>query len=154
MTHCWWCCHPYETETVQYPYKLFKGNILTTGQFCSWNCVKAYAINKNNLNSMDLITLLKKKTNGKVTPTEPAPCRESLIQFGGTLTIEEFRQAADLGIKALIPGVMYSPVHIEKTTEKPTMNIIKPEFVLKREKPLVRAKGKLETTLGITRKKC
>jgi len=103
---------------------------------------------------MDLITLLKKKTNGKVSHTEPAPCREALVQFGGTLTIEEFRQAADLGIKALIPGEMYNPVHIEKVIEKTVTTTIKPEFVLKREKPMVRAKGKLETTLGITRKKC
>lgn len=151
--NCWWCCHPYETETVRYPYKLYKEKILTTGQFCSWNCVKAYAINKNNFNAMDLITLMKKTTNGKITKTEPAPMREALIAFGGTLSIEEFRKGADLGIKVLIPGEMYNPVYIEKIEKATVSTAPKTDLVMKREKPLVRAKGKLETALGITRKK-
>jgi len=39
-----------------------------------------------------LITLLRKKTEGKVTPTIPAPDKYILKMFGGPMTIEDFRK--------------------------------------------------------------
>lgn len=42
---CWYCCHPFDNVPALLP-RLMKSNVFEfTGNFCSWNCVKAYASN-------------------------------------------------------------------------------------------------------------
>lgn len=39
---CWYCCHPFDNVPALLP-RLLKSNVFEfTGNFCSWNCVKAY----------------------------------------------------------------------------------------------------------------
>ena len=99
MTCCWWCCHHITGTTLPLPLEYFpaKDEFKTMGQFCSWSCAKTFTI-KRYLSTAKmseicaLITLLRKKTEGKVTPTIPAPDKYILKMFGGPMTIEDFRK--------------------------------------------------------------
>ena len=179
MSWCWWCCHPYEGPTLHMPFnyddkiKKFK----TAGQFCSWSCIKAYALERYGLNKGGLIcqnlTLLKKHTTGELTRTWPAPSRQTLKVFGGTLTIDEFRAAS--GPNAPIVH-MPNELHItheviEKSREyiprsQPTTNKLQYKLKeinnaassneplrLKRSTPLKRDQNNLEQSRGIVRTK-
>jgi len=102
-TWCWHCCHPFTTDRVVLPvsYDARRNVWKFVGTFCSWSCAKAYNIDaKSTWNNAcgQLLTLLHKKTTGKLRSIVPAPPRLSLRVFGGTLSIEEFRAKAPDGI--------------------------------------------------------
>lgn len=150
--NCWWCCHPFEWESLHFPYT-FKSNIFyTTGHFCSWECMKAYAIDREKLEQCEYITLMRKRMEGKVVHTRKAPNKFSLEMFGGTMNINDFRIGKPHVIK--IPGeVFQSHTVIQDVTNKDSVLCSGGDNLkLKREKPLERSKGKLETSLGIIRK--
>lgn len=151
MVLCWWCCHGFEWDPLHFPYT-FKSNVFyTTGHFCSWECMKAYAIDKNKLEQCEYITLMRKRMEGKIVHTRKAPNKYSLQSFGGTLSIEEFRSGKPHVIK--IPGeVFQSHTIIQDVSNKDAFSGGNDNLKLKREKPLERSKGKLETSLGIIRK--
>jgi len=177
---CWWCVHalpqrPCIHLPLRYDDKLDK--FTTTGNFCSWQCAKAYALDMNSARSgeiQSLVALMRKRAFGKFTPLWPAPKRQFLKCFGGTMTIEEFRSYGGL----VEPPQIFFP--IEKQI-RPIFNNSEPNSTtrvstatpagdptrlkaienssgqqdtlkLKRNKPLARAASKLESTLGITRK--
>lgn len=142
--NCWWCCYPFEWESLHFPYDFVSNVFHTTGHFCSWGCMKAYAIERGKLDACSYITLMRKRMEGKIIPIRTAPKRYCLEMFGGDVTIEEFR--SDIPITLKIPGEIYQ-THIA-TREQKTESILN----LKREKPLARKNGKLETSLGIIRK--
>jgi hypothetical protein len=121
--------------------------------------MKTYALDKGGPRSGEMqmyIALMRKHTNGnKYTPIRCAPKRPTLKVFGGTLTIEQFRDGSSNVVVTmpwethimpdLIPvcrGAKYVPA---AQTSDDTL-------VLKRAKPLARAKSTLEASLGITRK--
>jgi hypothetical protein len=109
--------------------------------------MKAYAIEKNKSGEQcEYITLMKKRMYGKITHTKRAPSKCCLEMFGGTMSIEEFRGGKTCTVR--IPGEFYQDQIVTKE-DKP---IEAGELRLKREKPLERTKGKLETSLGIIRK--
>lgn len=150
--NCWWCCHPFEWDSLHFPYALKNDTFYTTGHFCSWGCMKAYAIDKNKLGECEYITLMRKKVEGKITPVRRAPSRYCLELFGGTVNIESFRSGTPR-VFVKIPGEFYQ--HHETIKEDRPISSSSsstPGLKLKREKPLERAKGKLETSLGIIRK--
>lgn len=120
---------------------------------------------------MTFVTLMRKKTFGKIIPLFPAPKRTALAIFGGTLSIEEFRSFG--GVKPppvvsfpddrqLAQTVGHGPTKAEVqqiSNTRGKMNAIESSVAggtetlkLKREKPLERSKSKLENILGITRK--
>lgn len=148
MPHCWWCCYSFEWESLHFPYTFKSNTFYTTGHFCSWECMKAYAIDKNKLEQCEYITLMRKRMEGKVVHTRKAPNKYCLEMFGGTMNIEEFRNGKPHVIK--IPGeVFQSHTVIQDVSNKEATGC---DLKLKREKPLERSKGKLETSLGIVRK--
>ena len=107
-TCCWWCCHPFEGTDLHLPYhhddrtKKFK----TMGHFCSWECMKAFNLDRNGINKAGIIstyiTLLRKRVEGKANQTRPAPNRFTLKMFGGPFTIDEFRSNSTQ-IKTVLP---------------------------------------------------
>jgi hypothetical protein len=112
--------------------------------------MKAYGIQKDDSRFFDLITLMRKRIEGKITPTKKAPSRYCLKMFGGSLTIEEFRSG--IPIRVHIPGEMYQEPLSETRPQQQTGGVL---LQLKREKPLKRdVANNLETSLGIIRKKC
>jgi len=167
---CWWCCHEFEGHELHLPYK--KDD--TMGIFCSWECMKAFAMERfktgKSLEVFTLVTNMKKKITGKTTMTKSAPSRYSLKLFGGPLTIEEFRKTNEQHYKYVLPNEKYKiPIIVEQyrtqenqmsTREKnDKMLSIKNAgnysntLKLKREKPLKRdSASTLEQSLGIVRK--
>ncbi len=68
-------------------YKLF-------GNFCSPNCVKSYCINNKSLESKSyLVGMYYRKLFGRDFTIKPAPSIFFLKDYGGSLTIEEFRNS-------------------------------------------------------------
>ena len=167
---CWWCCHKFEGQELHLPYK--KDH--TMGIFCSWECMKAFAMERfktgKSLEVFTLITSMKKQITGKTTMTKAAPSRYSLKLFGGPLTIEEFRKNNEQHYKYVLPNEKYKiPIVVEqyRTQENQMTAREKSDKMLsiknagnssntlklKREKPLKRdAVSTLEQSLGIVRK--
>lgn len=93
---CYWCCHNFNNISIGLPLKYYNNKFYTYGNFCSIECMSAYnfysnEINHNKWNTFTLINLLNKKLGGSIVKL--APPRQSLIMFGGTKTIEEFRNS-------------------------------------------------------------
>jgi hypothetical protein len=145
LCYCWWCCHPFDWKPIHFPYAFTSNTFHTTGNFCSWGCLKAYGLGRGDIRTIDLVTLMRKRTEGKIKPIKSAPSRYCLKMFGGPVSIEEFR--SEIPVFTHIPGESFqepiSQAHNEITN-----------LQLKREKPLRRS-NKLENSLGIIiRKKC
>ena len=172
MRWCWWCCHEFENTELQLPYKYDyrTDKYSTCGQFCSWSCMKTFTLDKYGITRggqiMCNVITMRKKLYNICERVQAAPSRFSLKQFGGHLTIEEFRkgETADKGLQ-ITTNVLVEKENIVEFVKKykPTVNM-KLENIktnkgtneplrLKRSKPLVRDENNLEKTLGITRKK-
>ena len=172
---CWWCCHPWDGNELHMPYKIDpkSNDFLTMGQFCSWNCISAYNKNVNNEHKYSLINSLigslHKKMTGKLIFPKPSPSRYCLKSFGGTLTIEEFRNLEGKNL----PIISFAnQVHrITQVTQQPKLTFNEPSegdlksklnninnsktktetLKLKRTKPLKREVNNLETMMGLVR---
>lgn len=182
MTLCWWCCHEFECDPLHLPYKhdVMRNKFQTTGIFCSWGCMKSFALDrygttKGSIVCMNILTMRKQMTKelGRVTK---APDRYALKAFGGTLTIEEFRNiSADnfpivnlpnevykiqtVGVKTVLHEAATIPKNINESNSSDKMSAIQNSNThseplrLKRPKPLKRDQNNLESTLGIVRKR-
>ena len=164
---CWWCCHDFKGTPLSMPYKYYErqDKFLTAGTFCSWSCMKSYALDKYGINRGSIICgniiMMRKKVFGKLGSIKPAPKRFRLIEFGGDLTIEQFRK-----------NLLIDVEHPEKINTEPIPNIVVPivsntskmyeiknasgvnePLRLKREKPLKRDHNNLEAVLGLVIKK-
>lgn len=168
---CWWCVHPLpETPTIHLPVKFVpKDNTFRTiGNFCSWECAKAYSMNSSSTKTYEmqsLLSFMRLRALGTYVPLHAAPKQTLLKCFGGPFSIEEFRsyrgkveptveykQQIQLQPE-IIPVKMnqeYSSAQKMGAIEKATAS--GPTLKLKREKPLERSKSMLEKTLGIKRK--
>jgi len=171
---CWWCVHP----LPQFPcfhlptrYDEKRNRFTTVGNFCSWECMKAYALDMNTARSGEIqsfIALMRMKSYGKYMPLHAAPKRIALKVFGGTLSIDEFRE-----YYGKTPPPVYFPDQIQlhqkvgcetvPVASGPVNSSSKLKAIenaetkgdtlkLRRNKPLERSKSKLESTLGIIRK--
>ncbi len=147
--HCWWCCHSFDWDALHFPHAFVSNVFYTTGYFCSWECMKAYGIDRGKFETCDFITLMRKRVEGKVTHTKSAPNKKCLKMFGGTVCIEEFRKSTCNTIDVSIPGEIFQQQTVIKND---ITNSTTGGLKLKRDKPLERSKSKLETSLGIIRK--
>eukprot|EP00854_Cymbomonas_tetramitiformis_P001117 gene1117-1671_t len=82
---------PYNYDNKSKTYQVY-------GNFCTWNCMKAFNINetdyqKNNRSS--LITMMYYHTHNKTDVIKIAPPRQKLKIFGGDMDINEFRSCDD-----------------------------------------------------------
>lgn len=162
---CWWCCHPWEGPDVHLPirYDDRTRKFTTIGHFCSFECAKAWGMDNGGSRwgeMLEFLALYRKHAMGKYTPTALAPKRQTLKMFGGPLTIEEFRKSS--GTKAPwvhVPGEVHMVYTFGRggAPDPPANPDAAPEgegdLKLKRTKPLRRAASKLESALGITRRK-
>lgn len=145
---CWWCCHSIECEPLHMPYEYKKEQFLTKGQFCSWECMKAYNVRNESYTSCriaDLVALYRKRVYGHIDPVHMAPDRMVLQAFGGDLSIEEFRSGSTYAWISLPNEVYIKPTIHQKSVDG--------ELVLKRNKPLKRDKNNIKNALGIGLKK-
>lgn len=96
---CWYCCHPFDTSPLplplQYDSKLDMFHV--TGTFCGWPCIKAFnGASASYTKSIiaNHITLLHRRCTGRLRGIRSAPPRQALRVFGGSMSIEQFREAS------------------------------------------------------------
>ena len=103
---CWNCCHTFKWAPCHIPLKhdpRFGGTAYTLyysrGHFCTWQCAKSYHLRECKSASVIALVanrvrlLTSKENSGPETAVflHALPRRESLLMFGGPLTIEKFR---------------------------------------------------------------
>jgi hypothetical protein len=95
------------------------------GNFCSFNCALAYSIDKNDNKLWEKIALMKLylKLIGKdnVNKILPAPPKEILKSFGGTMSIEDYRKtfiSIDVTYRMILPPHSLLNVIIEEVKLK------------------------------------
>ena len=94
---CWWCCHSFTGSPRFIPtkYDNIRQRYCIQGNFCSWECAKAYLMNdKGNYfpcTKLHDFTSMVKKIMGRTINVKSAPPRQWLKCFGGIMTIDEFR---------------------------------------------------------------
>lgn len=166
---CMHCCHPIIGITLQYPYRLKPDNTFVTGgQFCSWNCIKAYQRDDMSrvLSGVHQVNIrhYRKMITGLQDSVLPAPPRMTLKVFGGHLTIEEFRHPTKreeyvvnyAKLTKVIPyetheykfDNWYKKQEDNIITHMST-NVVNDSLKLRRPKPTVKGKSTLERSLGL-----
>ena len=157
---CWWCCHPYDTEPLSLPYRYddLRNKFSTAGNFCSWSCMKSYALDRYGINKGGIIcgniVVMRRKMYNHVGTVRPAPNRYTLDVFGGNMTIDEFRASCliDTGERK---SVETQPVRdvtipfISNTRKVEEIKNTENSLLLKRNKPLKRNQNSLESALGL-----
>ncbi len=93
---CWWCAHKFQDFPKVIPINIFRSkennklHVEVIGNFCSWNCGKAYTIKHlRNLSMFHTFINHLYKENSLHIVAAPSPlCTKT---FGGQLSIEEYR---------------------------------------------------------------
>lgn len=179
---CWWCVHALPDVTpihlpVKYDSKLNRFSCI--GNFCSWQCAKAYAIDMGTSRAGEVqsfLAMMRRRSIGRYEPLWPAPKRQALACFGGSMTIEEFRSYGGL----VEPPRIHYPfekLYFATSESDSSKSFVKSmgggvsvqnnsgrlkaiensstetdTLRLKRSKPLSRTTSKLENALGLKRK--
>lgn len=148
--YCKWCCHPFDKIPCIIPVKYFKETYYGYGCYCSFNCALADALVTINDSCIWTIKSLMMSIIHKITgiyPNNlyPAPPKEVLQIFGGTYTIEQFRNKYITfvkSIKVLLPPMMsLLPIIEEQLRDKTLINNTDNNGLrLKRNKPLIKDK--------------
>ena len=170
-TKCWWCRNCFNTPALQLPEDYYNETFYCKGHFCSWNCKKTYNLDLNDSliwKRDSLINLEYYLTYGEYTNIVLAPHWMCLDEYGGNLTIEEFRKCALINTKeylVLHPPLISRQMQIEesyktnKFKEVPIDKInkiyseIDSEYAIKRNKPIQSNQLNLETTMGLIKNK-
>jgi hypothetical protein len=167
-TKCWWCKNSFNIPNLMLPENYSNGIFYCTGNFCSFNCKKAYNIDLNDINVWkreSLINLEYYLTYGRHKEIIPAPSWLTLKEFGGFLSINEFRKNFDTNSSEFIllqPPLISRQMQIEESYKKTTsvgpINKLDKLFSdissysLKRSKPVETSHLNLEKTMGLKRK--
>jgi hypothetical protein len=167
-TKCWWCKNSFNTPNVILPEQYYNGTFFCIGNFCSYNCAKAYNIdiNDNNIWKREsLINLMYYMTYNRFKNIEPSPSWLILKEFGGFMSINDFRKNFETNNSEYIllyPPLISRQMQIEESYKKtnttgPINKLDKlffPEnnYLLKRSKPIETSQLNLEKTMGLKRK--
>jgi len=170
-TKCWWCHYSFTSPSIQLPDEYHNNTFFCIGNFCSFNCAKSYNLNINdNLiwKRCSLLNLLYFQTYNKYIDIIPAASWLILTDYGGNLSIEEFRNNFIFNTKeylVLHPPLISRQMQIEESYKiNKNINVpigklnkiyseIDSELQLKRAKPIASNLMNLETTMGLTRTK-
>lgn len=97
---CWWCRNTFKTQPIGIPFKRSKNKneFVCSGNFCSFECAMA-AANDSHSRKLKLfagsLLCLMRKAILKIsleTPLLSAPHWSALREYGGFMSIEEFRE--------------------------------------------------------------
>ena len=141
------------------------------GAFCSWGCMKSFNLDRNGVNqggiiAQNILVMRKQMCQEPMKPIRAAPSRFALKEFGGTMTIEEFRSVGDAtGHVVAAPNELQcvtqpkyeskaaADTRVEKIQTINDSTTSNETLKLKRPRPLKREENNLETSLGIIRRK-
>lgn len=104
---CWHCCHPFSTQPLPMPMRHDSRRDVfhVGGTFCSWACMKTHNWeSSSHLKTVIVnnISLFHWRCTGTLGRIRPAPPKQALAVFGGTMSIEEFRAASDAPVEYTI----------------------------------------------------
>ena len=160
---CWWCCHDFDTTPLSMPFKYDdrRNKFHTSGRFCSWSCMKSFAIDKYGLTKGGLIcgniVMMRKKMFNQIGHVKPAPSRFLLEEFGGPLSIETFREnqtrdaeePKEIPCEPLVDNIIPFVSNTKRMNEIKNAAVDNNALKLKRTKPLQRSHNNLESALGL-----
>jgi hypothetical protein len=168
-TKCWWCKNSFNCPNVTLPEQYFDDTFYCIGNFCSYNCAKAYNIDLNDNNVWkreSLLNLMYYKTYNVNKHIEPSPTWIILKEFGGFMTINEYRKNFETNNSEYIllyPPMISRQMQIEESYNKMDINtktlnkldkLFYPEtsYTLRRTKPIETSQLNLEKTMGLKRR--
>ena len=169
-TKCWWCKNNFNTPAIQLPESYSDGIFYCTGNFCSYNCTKSYNLDLNDVSTYkrnSLINFLYNLTYSENKNIISAPHWLSLEEYGGILTIEQFRENFIINNKEYIvlhPPIISRQMQIEesyKINKLKEVSInklnkiysdIDSEYTIKRNKSYQANNISLEETMGFIKK--
>jgi hypothetical protein len=170
--NCWWCCHEFINSPFVLPIKKIDDCIHSIGCFCCPECAASWNFNSDKRSndiweSYSLLNLLYRKCYNEhvFLKIKFAPPRESLLKFGGPLTVEEFRNSNNCYNKK-IKTLVYPLISLIPQMEEVFLNItdknnnfvpldlnrlkkVNNELKLKREKPIAESSNTLETCMNL-----
>ena len=169
---CYHCCHSFQTRPIPLPfsYDSSKNRFHVKFIFCSWECMKTYVSESNFSNKNYIFSIIPefyKAINGHTKTIKFAPPRMTLEDFGGNLSIEQFRCGLDTQYKQIdFPFVVSNP-KIEKVenyswikedsaknsfknSKKTVQNELPDELKLERPKTM-KKKNALADAMGLLR---
>lgn len=163
MSWCWWCCHSFEGTPLNMPcrYDDRRNKFHVAGNYCSWSCVKSHAIDKYGDNRGSIvcgnIIMMRRKMYNQIGPVKCAPDRFKLKEFGGDMTIEEFRQnltkdttqPEPIEMAPVVDNIIPIISNTKKMDEIKNATTNNNALKLKRNKPLKRNHNNLESALGL-----
>ena len=117
---CYHCHNNFNNKPFFLPvdYNCELNRFKVTGNFCSPNCVKTYALNsKIYQNRIYLIGHMYRKLFGSNYTIKPAPPIQILKEYGGKLSIEEFRANFD-NLKQYSVKNIFCKVLMDEVIEK------------------------------------
>lgn len=134
---CFYCTHTFDNEPCFIPekYDNIKKAYHVFGNFCSFSCASRYNnsmgdYNVWNRNSL-LVSMFRESIknscadeNTEEINIPECPPRESLIEYGGNLTIEEFRERSILGNRQyqyVHPSMVMKKSYVEELHKKPEL---------------------------------
>lgn len=96
---CWWCTLAAGPNPIGCPLVVSADETYsTTGIFCSFNCAKAYAEDREKIdssfkNSRNLLARMACIEKGRISPITitPAPDKNLLLEYGGYMTEDQYR---------------------------------------------------------------
>lgn len=125
---CFWCCHKFDNRPHFIPKKYEKDIFHVYGNFCSFNCALAFINAQKKQHSMDaeLLHFLYRKIYNSNIEIKPAPPKEILIDFGGNVTIEEFRSNFNNNLEydIIYPPIISMISQISESTKLKSINTI------------------------------
>ena len=171
---CLWCCHSFMNQNWGLPFIKNKVHTKTYGNFCSPECVAAYAFDDISLtddtkwNVFSIVNSLGRELYSDPTfICKLAPPRNSLKIFGGKYTIDEFRNISvdkNRVVKVYLPPTISILHNVEEIQEDiascnlknnailqqdERYKMIQNNLRLKRDKPLLNKKNTLEHCMNI-----
>ena len=117
---CYNCHHNFNNKPFFLPinYNSELQRFKVTGNFCSPNCVKAYALNsKIHSQKIYLIGQMYRNLYGAYYKIKPAPPIQCLKEYGGNMTIEQYRESFDTDKIYLLKSIC-SNVILDEIIEK------------------------------------
>ncbi len=168
-TKCWWCKHRFTSPRLSLPEQYYNDTFFCTGNYCSWECMKAYNIDVNDnciWKRESLINLMHYLTYGIFKDIKPASSWLTLKDFGGNLTILEFRRNFEVvgsDFLVLHPPLISRQMQIEESYKKaPVTGVVVNKldkllfdgannYALKRNKPIETSQINLEKSMGLKR---
>ena len=163
---CYNCCHKFNTQPISMPFLYSKNVFHVKYVFCSWECMKRYNLDSNNSNMNMMFSLIQKFYQHVTKSTETihiAPPKCMLKEFGGKMTITEFRkQNKKINYNIYEYPVIVDNIRVEKVDnfswikedsakDSYQNHVMKEPDVKMLKRPNNKNKSSLENSMGLLR---